>query len=71
MSGRYTLPHVKITFQGRDRDRGDNLIFYLRTQRLIDRGCEEFLASFIATPEHSGPIVRDTPVVKEFASGNP
>lgn len=43
--------NVWIAFQSRGRDRGNCLISYKSTQKLIDRGCEVFLTTIVATTE--------------------
>lgn len=43
------------------------MISFHHTKRLIDRGCEVFLTSIIATTEQLGPELADIFVVREFA----
>ena len=34
---------------------------------MIDRGCEVFLATVVATVEQTGPVLEQIPMVKDFA----
>lgn len=59
--------NVKIYFEGRGRERRGSLISYHRAERVIDRGCEVFLAIVVATTEQLGPTVSNILVVRELA----
>ena len=47
------------------------MISYQRAERLIDRGCEVFLATIVATTEQTGPVLEQIPVVRNFADVYP
>lgn len=57
---------MRIVFYGTGRDRGGCLISYQRTQRMIEWGCEVFLATVVASTEKSAPELAQIPMVSEF-----